>query len=242
MSHYNTLWQRMGTMFRGSSRIENVNGGNGKEAHPSDPATHPEVEGPSLLSLRRTRRRPSSADLHERYERVGQLLDSMREHFDVQDERSKELGESIARMADVFEQLPEAQRTQSDCMQAIATHLSNANRQSAELKDTLVRVPSSIQAQADAIQAVSRQMAVSSKTDTQMAGALQRLSRVVNGLGLASRSQIEALQRMETETAGQRTTLAEVVHGQNRSLLIALIVSGAISVAAITALLIVLTV
>ena len=244
MSHYNTLWQRVGTMFRGSSRIESVNGGsgdeNGKEAHPSDPAVHPEVEGPSLLPLRRTRRRPSSADLHERYERVGQLLESLSEHFDVQDQRAKELGEAVARMADVFEQLPEAQRTQSDCMQAIATHLSNSNRQSAELKDTLVRVPSSIQAQADAIQAVSRQMAASNKTDTQMAGALQRLSRVANGLGIASRSQIEALQRMETETAEQSAALADIVHGQNRSLLIALVVSGAISVAAIVALLIVL--
>ena len=78
MSHYNTLWQRMGTMFRGSSRIENVNGGNGggngKEAHPSDPAIHAQVAGPSPPSLRRTRRRPGSAALPQRHERVGPVL------------------------------------------------------------------------------------------------------------------------------------------------------------------------
>ena len=143
-------------------------------------------------------------------------------------------------MADVFEQLPEAQRTQADCMQSIASHLSASNRQSAELKDTLARVPSSIQAQAEAIHAVSRQMAASSKTDTQIAGALQRLSRVVNALGIASRTQIDSLQRMQADAHEQRVALADVVRGQNRAFQIALIVSGAVSVGAVAALLVVL--
>lgn len=240
MATQSSIWQRVGTIFRGSARTSHSNGGNGNgaESHPSDPAVQPDIEDSSPLSMRRFRRRPNSADLQQRYERVGQLLDSLSEHFDVQDQRSKELGEAVARMADVFEQLPEAQRTQADCMQSIASHLSTSNRQSSEMKDTLARVPSAIQAQADAIQAVSRQMGVSSKTDMQMVGALQRLSRVVGALGVASRAQIDSLKRMEAETTEQRAALTDIVRDQNRWMVVALVIAGIVSIGAIAALLI----
>lgn len=240
MATQTSIWQRVGTIFRGSARTSHSHGGNGNgtEPHPSDPAVRPDIEDASPLSLRRFRRRPSSADLQERYERVGRLLDSLSEHFDVQDQRSKELGDAVSRMADVFEQLPEAQRTQADCMQSIASHLSTSNRQSSEMKDTLARVPSAIQAQAEAIHAVSRQMGASSKTDTQMIAALQRLSRVVGALGIASRTQIDSLKRMEVETTEQRAALADIVRDQNRWMVVALVIAGIVAIGAIAALLI----
>ncbi len=196
-------------------------------------------EGGFLTTIRR--RRPSSALIAERYERVGQLLGSLREYFEQQDRRSKELSDAVSRMADVLEQLPETQRSQGETMQAIAAHLQTGNRQASELRETLVRVPSAIQAQADAIQAVSRQLGVASNADSQLVGSLQRLSRVVNGLGISNREQIETLQRMHAESIEQRDAMASVIREQNRRYLVIVAGAGVVTLAAIGALLIVLT-
>jgi methyl-accepting chemotaxis protein len=222
----------------GDEALEPGNGhtpGNGHDSGNGDP---PQEAG--FLSAMR-RRRPSSALIAERYERVGQLLGSLRDHFEQQDRRSKELSDAVARMADVLEQLPETQRAQGETMQAIAAHLQTGNRQSSELRETLVRVPSAIQAQADAIQAVSRQLGVSSNADSQLVGSLQRLSRVVNGLGISNREQIETLQRMHADSIEQRDGLASVIREQSRRYLMIVAGAGVVTLTAIISLLVMLT-
>jgi hypothetical protein len=166
------------------------------------------------------RRQKSLDRLDERYQRVLELLDLMRLHFERQDQRAVELAAGVERVGSTLEQLAGTQRTQGECLASIVGRVEDAARASKGLSSMLAEVPASLQAQAEAVRTVARQMEASRATDAELVGSLQQFSHAADSLRNAGTVQTETLQRLHDTGERQTASLQAFVRQQTRLLLL----------------------
>ncbi len=223
MSSGISFWKRLGSAFRANADHGDGNGnGAALAVEPGDPVSGNGREtgnrAPSLLPW--VRRGRSLKQLDERYQRVLELMDTMRVHFEEQDRRAEELTAGVGRVGRTLEQLTETQRAQSECVAAVAARVNDAARYSAGLSTMLLEMPASLQAQAEAVRAVARQMEATRAADAQLASSVQQFSRAADALRDASTVQVEVLQRLHDAGAHQKESLQAFVRQQTRLLLV----------------------
>lgn len=242
MSSGISLWKRFGSAFRA-----NVNRGDGNEAdpaatiEPAEPArenVRDRGNGPLSVSslLPWVRRNRSLRQLDERYQRVVELMDALRDHFERQDRRAAELAAGVDRLGGTLDQLVGTQRVQSECVASIAARVDDAARHSAGLATMLREMPASIQAQAEAVRAVARQMETSRATDEQLLGSLRQFSRAADSLCHSGTAQVETLQRLHDTGKHQEESLRAFVRSQTRLLVIITIIVAVLGLGAVAAL------
>jgi hypothetical protein len=161
------------------------------------------------------------------YERVVQLMDAMRTHFDKQDRRAEELAASVDRVAATLDRLAEAQKSQNEHMSSVAENVRHAREHAATLTHALREMPASIQSQAELARLLARQMEAAGETDGQLVRSLQHFSTAAESLRASGAAQFETLQRIHASDQEQKQTLIAFVRDQNRRFLVgALIVAG----------------
>lgn len=233
MSAQVSLWKRFGSMFRG--------GGNGSgnsftaATRAIDPTPHDQTlsaatgtdplaaprAGTSLM--RWGRREPTVSQMREGYRRVAELMDSMQQHFQKQDERAEQLTRSVEHVAETMEQLAAAQRAQGEHVSSIATHVDNATQHTERLAETLGQMPASLELQAEAVRSVAQQLAISHESDAQLVHSLKRFGQAVDSLRASGAAQVETLQSLHARDREQKEALMEFVRHQSRRYLIAMI-------------------
>jgi chromosome segregation ATPase len=238
MSSGISFWKRVGSAFRASpdrgngdgvvvavepAREDNGAAGNGASSSVA-----------SLLPW--VRRNRSLQQLDERYQRVVELLDTMRDHFERQDQRAEELTAGVGRLGNTLEQLVVTQRTQSDCIASIATRTDEAVRHSSGLVTMLHEMPASLQAQAEAVRSVARQMEANREADAQLVSSLRQFGQAADSLRDAGAAQTQTLQRLHTSGAKQEESLQTFVRSQTRLLLIITIIVAVLGLGSVAAL------
>jgi len=239
-----SFWRRIGSAIG----IQ----GNGRSGHPasSSPGTVTQPPTPRAATAEATAveprraftgaatllpwRRPSVEQLQEGYQRVSRMLEAMQDHFERQDRRAEQMTESLTRVARTLEQLAEAQRSQGECIAAIATNVDAAGKHAGALSSALNQMPASLQAQAEAVRAIARQMEASQETDIQLVTSLQRFGVAVDALRESGAAQFDALQRLNERGADDKDALQAFIRDQNRRFLFALLGLGAVIVAGLS--------
>ncbi len=232
-----SFWKRVGSVFQANSNRGNGNGST-LTVEPVKPVRtngHDSDGGASSL-LPWTRRGKTIQQLDERYQRVLELMDAMREHFEVQDHRAADVTAGIDRVGNTLEQLADVQRIQSEGITSIAARVDAATRQSAGLVTLLSEMPASFQAQAEAVHAVARQMEATRAADTELTGSLQQFSQAADSLRDAGTAQVESLQQLHSTSQNQKESLQTFVRKQTRLLLVITIIVAVLGLGAVAAL------
>ena len=125
MSSGISLWKRLGSTFRARSAHGNGNHGI-QSVPPAEPIGKHNHTSPGRSSSRASllpwvRQRQTIERLDERYQRVLELMDAMRDHFVEQDRRAAEVTAGIERVGSTLEQLAGTQRIQSEGITSIAS-------------------------------------------------------------------------------------------------------------------------
>ena len=238
MSSGLTFWKRVGSAFRGD-RIapRNGNGGN----HPvstGDSETSVSVAGDSIFPW--VRRRQAIRQIDERYQRVLELMDVMRTHFEAQDRRAAELTAGIDRVGGTLERLADVQRAQCEGLKHLAERVDVAAKYGGDLASLMIEMPASIQAQAEAMRTVARQMEATRSADGQLTDSLRQFGHATDTLLESGRAQVESLQRLHSSAKYQEDNLRGFVQSQTRLLFVITIIVAVLGLGAISALAVVI--
>lgn len=242
MSSGISFWKRVGNAFRASDDRDNGDGnGVTQEIEPADRARETggnTGSGASSVSslLPWVRRQNSLKRLDERYQRVLELMDAMRVHFEQQDRRAEELTAGVDRVGRTLEQLAGTQRAQSECVASIAARVNDAAKYSAGLSTTLRQMPASLQAQAEAVRTVAREMEAARMVDAQLVRSLQQFSQAADSLGDAGTAQTEALRRLHEAGEHQKESLQLFMRQQTRLLLVITVIVAVLGLGAVVSL------
>jgi len=242
-----SFWKRVGSVFRAGGADGRDSDGNGRvpgveaadASRNGDPGESglPPSETPSRTTrLPWLRRQPGTPHLPETYQRLVGLMDSMQEHFKKQDERAEQLNGSVGRVANMLEQLTEAQRGAGERIHSIAQQVDAAGKYTAALSDALCQMPATMQAEAEAIRSVAQQLEVAHEADTQLMHSLQQFGHAVDSLRKSGTAQVETLERLHAAERGQHEVLTDLIRAQGRRFLVVMIVAAVLGLGALMAL------
>lgn len=244
MSSGLTLFKRISGAFRDQFSSRNGSGdarGNGlcgdRSSGSKEFSTTAEPDSSASASIFPwVRRQQMVLQLDQRYQRVVELMDVMRTHFEAQDRRAAELTAGINRVGGTLEQLAESQRSQCEGIRSLASRVDLAAKYSGDLAAMLVEMPASLQAQAEALHSVARQMESARSADAQLTDSLRQFGRAADALNNSSRAQVDSLQRLHSSSKFQEENLRGFVHGQTRLLIIITVIVAVLGLGAISAL------
>jgi len=189
---------------------------------------------PRTRSLLPWQRRAQSVEqLREGQQRVLEMMDAMRTHFDSQDNRSEQMTHSVEHIAGTLERLAETQARQREFIAAIATHIETAGRQTRAISEALREVPATLQAQADAAARIAEQVEATRGVETRVVDSLDNVGRSVETLRDSSTRQAQSLEDLHRINHEHQQSVAVLLREQSRRFLIALIV--VVALAALTA-------
>lgn len=216
-----SFWTRVGSFLRNPATAFS----NG-DSHAGDISI---ADGPPRQgALQRLMRSPA----RDAYERMGELMTSIQRHFDTQDMRAEQLGNSVARVATTLEQLAETQRTQESSIRAVAEQVEASSRLATSISDSLARMPATLAAQSDALRSIARQMEILQESDSQLVISLQKFSTAADALNASGVAQVEMLKRLHDADQRRHDQTAALIRDQGRRMLIISIACGGIALAA----------
>ncbi|HMQ15756.1 MAG TPA: hypothetical protein PKC49_07260 [Phycisphaerae bacterium] len=242
MSAAISFWKRLGHLIRGNGHAQAFSPVD--DSRPSDvgePAAA-SGEGSAPHALAPDARRGRLPRGGGGYERVIQLMDAMRTHFDKQDRRAEELAASVERVATTLDRLAEAQQAQNQHMSSVAENVRQAREHAATLTSSLRDVPASIQAQSELARLLARHVESASQTDGQLIKSLQHFGSAAESLRDTGAAQFEALQRLYVTDQEQKQTLVTFVREQNRRFLIGALIAAALGIGTLVTLVVTLVV
>lgn len=255
-----SIWNRVSDYFRPNGSLNlspPVNGAaksNGHSPnHPSPPTNghRPDPadrEEPSIVSgsieIERSgprspkdtwwsRRQRREIMQRETSQRVTEVMDSMRQHFQRQDDRGDQLIASMNTVAQVLADLAANQKAQSESIHQIASQVQIAARHTEILTDTLSRVPQAMHTQSETLRAIGQRIEAAKDTDVEMTQSLRSFGQAVDSLRTASATQVDTLQRLHSNETEQRAALTSLVRTQSRLFLAGMIVAGVLGLAAL---------
>ncbi len=249
MAQQDTFWKRVGGMFRSAQRGPNIThddrgGGVIKSRSREDES------GGEALALRADatsapwwrRRSARQAQNREMSRQVVEMVGALQQHFEQQNQRSVELRDTLSHVGSVLEQLAETQKSQGDCLQAIARNSEGASKQASQISENLGRVPDALVTQAEAIRTVAKQLEVGQESDTQLMHSMQHFGRAVDALSSSGSAQVEVLQQLNQVQREQHDSLTVLVKEQSKRFVIIVIVAGVLTIAGLAALIVALVV
>jgi len=232
MSSSHSFWKRMGNAFRGGETREvydsNNDGGVG--------VTPASANGGSASILPWGRKQKAIERLDEGYQRVLELMDGMRRHFEAQDVRAAALADGITRVGATLEQLADVQRAQCDGIRTMTSRVDVAAKYAGDLATMLVEMPASLQAQAEAVHAVARQMEATRDADGELTHSLRQFSQAADSLRDSGTAQVDSLHKLHMSQGSQEERLRNFVRGQTRLLLVITVIVAILGAGAIAAL------
>jgi chromosome segregation ATPase len=231
-----SFWKRVGNMFR-SSDDEPTNGnghGNGHTATEPEPAQADDEARGSTGSWSLTRREPSAREIRDNYRRVGELMNTLQEHFERQDQRSEQVADSVKNVAQSLSQLSEYQKTQNDYIRSIAARVEGVDEHASRLSETISKLPEALSAQAQSVQALGRQVELFQEADQRVANSLVGLSQSVDSLRTSAVAQVETLRQLGEGENEKRQALTTLIKEQSRRFIVVLVITAVLGIAALT--------
>lgn len=89
--------------------------------------------------------------LEDRYDQLTGLIDSIHNHLETQETRSREMAKAVSELAASVSRLPESTQSQTRQLEAIATHLEAANTRSDRWELVMDRFAEHAESQSEAL-------------------------------------------------------------------------------------------
>jgi len=186
--------------------------------------------------LARFRRSETRAAQLATYQRMAEMIETLRDHYRQQDERAARVEQQTERISGILQQLADDGHRQQEHVRAMADNVSLASRHTAAMSETLSLLPPLLQAEADAVRSMVRRMDVAQETDTQLMHSLQKLGQAVETLQAAGAAQVQTLERLNAAEREQRQALTMLVREQTRRFLLIMLVAAILGVGALAVL------
>jgi hypothetical protein len=241
MSQATSFWRRIGSLFgagevdgqRHAGPVDDEDSPSQAHIATSDPLAGLPASGGLLARFRRNDHRAAQV---AGYQRIAEMIDSLREHYRRQDERATRVEQQTERISGILQQLADSGRQQQEHVRAMADNVSQTSRHTAAMSESLSLLPPLLQAEADAVRSMVRQMDVAQESDTQLMHSLQKLGQAVEALNAAGAAQVQTLERLNAAEREQRQALTLLVREQTRRFLLIMLVAAILGVGALAAL------
>jgi len=234
------FWSRVGDWFKHSHRSVAL-----VEALSYAPeAPHTAVDGnghavtdrftESAVAIRSPKRPVEARGPEDRYAKIEALVDSLQEHFVVQDTRSEKIAASLERLAVSLAHLPEVSKAQLDILATIRDGLEAHAVRGKRLDESLAQLPQLADAQRETMASIGRQLDLSRQTSEQVSTVLDRFQQAVSGLGDATTASASALRQLHADSSAKEERMIHVLEQQTkRFTFFACVAIGAALVAAL---------
>ncbi len=229
-----TFWSRMGHWFRPSTKLTTEEGdpmaGDGPIVSGELVMTEPSG---AASKFRLNRSAAVLERLEEDHARVVRLIEAVQTHLQQQGERGESVAQSLARLAESLEHLPEASKTQLEALVAIGQRLEADGASFRRVEENLTQLPRIADAQRETMVSIGRQLDLSRQTSDKVGVTLDGFQQAVTLLGEATSASARALQDMRGESASREQRVASILEEQTRRLTMFAI--AAVSLAALAA-------
>ncbi len=224
------LWSRM----KGWMRPRDAAVPSRDEHTDSQVITEPKPADPVASVPSRGRRNEVALErLQEGYSKVIELVDSIRQHQDRQDERATEISASLSQVAGTLGNIQSASREQTDKLAMIAGELRTINERSGHWEQALMEFPETVKAQRDALGAVVAQLETAGERDGQLAGSLETLRVAVSMLGDATTASSVAVKSLQMAALENQERTVTLMQEQNKRFVMLFVVTLVLALAAI---------
>ncbi len=165
-------------------------------------------------------RRPSQGQainrLEDGYGKLSNVVDSIHKHLEIQDERSRQVADSLSQLARTVAELPDAAKSQHKELANLAQHFEASNARLSRWETTVSQIPKLADAQRDTLRSLTEQIESNRKTHEQIAVSLEGFAQAANTLGNAFQTSVETLAEVQRSTAKRDDRLTELLEEQNR--------------------------
>ena len=154
--------------------------------------------------------------MQQGYLQVVALIDSIHNHLETQDQRTREIAGALNRLAETTSRLPEVAEAQTEKLGTIASQLETGNDRARRWEQTLFDLPRLADAQREALTAIGRELETAQQADRQMAGTLDGLRDALTAWGESSAASTEALRELQGTAARRDERLDALMTAQNK--------------------------
>lgn len=231
------FWSRVGHWFRAANHPDGDGGGSGgiaemESASPRltqavtgvEPLQDPPIPQAAQLEIERER-------LDEAYSRILDLIASIRNHLELQDQRAERMAPTVDRLATGLANIPEAARTQVELLSGITKHLENDADRAKRIEGLLSQLPHLADAQRETMVSVARQLDLAMEISGRQTGVLEECQGALSHLGDLATESTAALGKLYAESTEKEERLVRLITVQTSRL--TLFCGAAIAVAAV---------
>ena len=223
-----TLWARVGQWLRPSPRAGDLDrfpqidpplnpiGGGGMAATdtgiiPSDGSS----PGPKV----RLARTGSAIDrLEEEYARVIKIVESVEKHLELQSARGESMADSMNRLAESLEHLPETSKAQVELLSTMNHQMGVDGACVKRVEENLSQLPRLADAQRETMVSIGRQLDLSRQTGDRVGTTLEGFQQAVTLLGETTGASAKTLQEMHRNSLEREERVATILQEQTRRL------------------------
>jgi methyl-accepting chemotaxis protein len=179
--------------------------------------------------------------LQEGYDRLNQVVEEIQKHLAQQGERTDRICSALEQLARSGVDASSLGRHNAETLEAIAGHIEAGNARMSQVADAVGEIPKASRAQTDAINGIRKQMEMSAEQNLVTSQTMEKLSTAISTLGEVNTTQVEALAQMNRKADDQSTQLGKLIARQNKRFIMLFIVTMVLAAAAITAVILGLT-
>lgn len=214
------FWSRVGHWFKPGTTggapegQPGQTGGDGFVNPATDPIVHDGSRG--LLHLRRSGQGQALHRLQDGYVKLTGLVDSIHNHLQTQDDRTRQMADALSQLAQTVGQLPEAAQAQHKQLAVVAEQLESSNARLARWESTISQIPSLGEAQRETLQALGEQIGLTRQTHEHIARSMDGFGEAFNSLGQAFGASVETLKDLQVSAASREDSLTTLLAEHNR--------------------------
>lgn len=154
--------------------------------------------------------------LEEAYSRIIDLIASIRQHLELQDQRAERMAPTVEKLAQGLANIPEAARMQAELLAGITRKLETGADQAKRIEGLLSQLPHIADAQRETMVSVARQLDTVVETGGKQSAALEECRSALSGLADLTSGSTAAITQMNAESTTRNEQLARLMITQTR--------------------------
>jgi DNA repair ATPase RecN len=230
MNDQSTLFTRIGSWFKRGGAEPRING------DLVDSHEHGQTIEPRSRFLRPWARRDAAiSNLQEGFHTLTDLMSTIRDNLDRQNNRQDELINYLSRLPQVLESLPESSRVQGEALHAIRQQLAQQNGQQQKLSEILEKIGEGGTEQRVMIDSLRQRVESLRDTDEAIAENLSSVGSAMKSVSHTSATSAQVLEQMRDRVDQRDGQLEQILQRQNTRFTTMLAIAIFLSVAALVA-------
>ncbi len=174
-------------------------------------------------------------NLQEGFSTLTDLMRSIRDGLEQQNQRQGELIEHLSHLPQVLEQIPEGNRVHTETLRAIHEQIGQQNQQQGKLAEILDKMSEGDGDQRKMIDAMRDRVDSISEHEQSIAANLSSMGNVMQGFNRSSETSTKVLEQLRDNITARDAELERVLHRQGNRFTTLLAIAIFLSISAIVA-------